>query len=326
MAAGKSKPTVLIAERLAPTPAEWLGQRAELIWCHGDEQTLQAHLPEADALIVRTYTQVTGDLLDQAPNLQVVGRAGVGLDNIDLEAARLRGVDVVYTPDANTQAVVEYAFSLMFDILRPRPELPPHAEAQAFHDLRRTQVGTQLEELTMGIVGFGRIGRRIGEVAYAIGMNLIVCDLLPESQVRKQVDFPFEYRDHAAVYTHSDVVTLHVDGRPGNRHMVDADALAHFRDTALLLNTSRGFVINPAALADWAREHPRGRAVLDVHDPEPPPPDYPLWDLPNVRLMPHLASRTDKAMENMSWVVHDVLAVLEGRQPVSSALEGPQNR
>jgi D-3-phosphoglycerate dehydrogenase len=315
-----TRPTVLIAERLAPTPAQWLGERASLVWCQGDRDALEAHLPEAEALIVRTYTEVTGELLDRAPNLRVVGRAGVGLDNVDLEACRLRGIEVVYTPNANTQAVVEYVFGLMLDELRPRAAMQGVTDPASFHELRRTHVGTQLEELTLGIVGFGRIGRRVGEVAYAMGMNLVVCDLLPESQVRKAVDFPFEYLDHHAAYARSDVVTLHVDGRSSNRGLIDGEALSHFRDRALLLNTSRGFVVDPEALAAWARAHPEARAVLDVHDPEPPPADYPLWDVANVRLMPHLASRTAKAMENMSWVVHDVLAVLEGRRPEASAL------
>jgi len=115
------------------------------------------------------------------------------------------------------------------------------------------------------------------------------------------------------------VVTLHVDGRSSNRHLIDADALRCFRGSGMLINTSRGFVIDNQALARWAREHPEAQAVLDVHEPEPPPPDYPLWGLPNVRLMPHLAARTQRAMQNMSWVVHDVLAVLEGRRAENPA-------
>jgi phosphoglycerate dehydrogenase-like enzyme len=314
-----ARPTVLIAERLAQAPAQWLGERAALIWAQNDPATLQEHLPEADALIVRTYTTVTAELLDQAPKLKVVGRAGVGLDNVDLQACRERGIQVVYTPDANTQAVVEYVFALMFDALRPRVGLDGPTSPEQFHALRKANVGKQIEELTLGIVGFGRIGRRVGEVAYALGMNLTVCDLLPESQVRKAVRFPFEYLDHESLYAHSDIVTLHVDGRASNRGLIDAQALARFRDNAMLVNTSRGFVIDSEALAQWAKEHPEGQAILDVHEPEPPPEDYPLWNLPNVRLMPHLAARTHRAMANMSWVVHDVVAVLEGRRPENPA-------
>jgi D-3-phosphoglycerate dehydrogenase len=310
---------VVVAETLAQRPAHWIAERSEAVFVGRDGDLLAHHIPDADALIVRTYTQVDRALLERAPRLKVVGRAGVGLDNIDLPACRERGVRVVHTPRANTQAVVEYVLALMLDAVRPRPNLDGPASPETFHQLRQQQVGTQLEELTLGIVGFGRIGVRVAELAYTLGMNLKVCDILPESQVRKAVEFPFEYLDHQAVYSESDIVTLHVDGRPENHHMLDRQALACFRHNALLINAARGFLIDNQALADWLNANPAARAVLDAHHPEPPPDDYPLWHLPNARLLPHLAARTGRALENMSWVVHDVLAVLEGREPAAPA-------
>ncbi|MFP4143838.1 MAG: NAD(P)-dependent oxidoreductase [Phycisphaeraceae bacterium] len=311
----EKRPVVVITETLADKPAEWLGKRAELVWVGLDDpDALQAALARADALLVRTYTQVTGELLDQAPNLKVVGRAGVGLDNIDLDAARERGMPVVYTPDANTQAVVEYVFGLLLDVLRPRTELT-RTSADRFHELRKSEVGEQLDQLTLGILGFGRIGKRVGEVAHAIGMNLKVCDLLPEAELRKAVDYPFAFVSHDELYARSDIVTLHVDGRPANRHLLDREALGKLKPHCLLVNAARGMLVDAEALADWARAHARATAVLDVHDPEPPPADYPLWGLDNVHLLPHLASRTDAALDNMSWVVRDIWAVLEGRSP-----------
>ncbi len=325
------RPTVVITETLADRPAAWLAERAQLVWQPHDQPGLREALASADALLVRTYTQVNDALLDQAPRLRVVGRAGVGLDNIDLDACERRGIPVVSTPDANTQAVVEYVLGLMLDHYRPRTPLPPPPTpalrseapngrvrdelAATFHQLRKTEVGRQLDELTLGILGFGRIGKCLGRVAHAIGINLKVCDLLPEAEARKAVEYPFDYVDHATLYANCDVVTVHVDGRPGNRHLLDAAAFARFRPDALFINAARGMLVDHHALAAWARANPRARAVLDVHDPEPPPLDYPLWGLPNVTLIPHLASRTDRALENMSWVVKDVAAVLEGRPP-----------
>jgi phosphoglycerate dehydrogenase-like enzyme len=274
-------------------------------------------------LVVRTYTIVDGAFLDRAPKLKVVGRAGVGLDNIDLDACKQRGVRVVYTPDANTQAVVEFILALMLDHYRPRTDLPPpgaHAGADIFHSLRKTEVGTQLDQLTLGIVGFGRIGKRLGKAAHAIGMNLRVCDLLPEAELRKAVDYPFDYVDHETLYGGCDIVSLHVDGRAGNRHMIDAAALKHLRDDCLFINAARGMLVDSDALAAWAKTHPKAHVMLDVHDPEPPPGNYPLFDLPNVRLLPHIASRTVQALDNMSWVVRDVVTVLEGREPKCSAV------
>lgn len=307
--------TVLVSETLAPTPAQWLARQVDLQWVAHDAPEFRDKLAEAQGLIVRTYTKVTGELLDAAPNLRVVGRAGVGLDNIDLDACRQHGVVVVYTPDANTQAVVEYVLALLFDALRPRVTMEAPIEAEAFHELRKTQVGRQLDQLTLGIVGFGRIGKRLGLAAHALGINLKVCDLLPEAELRKHVDYPYQFVDHHTLYESSDIISIHVDGRASNRHMIDAEALSHFKRDAIFVNAARGFLVDAEALVNFARTNPQAQLILDVHSPEPPTPEYPLWGLANVRLLPHLASRTHTAMDNMCWVVRDVLAVLQGHQP-----------
>ena len=310
------KPRVLITERLDEQCAAWLAERADVVWvAHDDPAAMAAALPGAEGLVVRTYTQVDAALLAQAPKLKVVGRAGVGLDNFDLPACRTAGVRVVYTPDANTQAVVEYVTGLMIDHVRPKTPLPPESSAEIFHQLRKTEVGTQLDEMTLGILGFGRIGKRLGAVAHAIGMNIRVCDLLPEASLRKAVDYPFEYVPHETLYAESDIVTVHVDGRPDNRGMLDAAAFSAMRESVLFINAARGMLVDHAALGSWASSSPRARAVLDVHDPEPPPPDSPLHALTNVTLLPHLASRTTTALKNMSWVVRDVVGVLNGESP-----------
>ncbi|MCC6682436.1 MAG: phosphoglycerate dehydrogenase [Phycisphaeraceae bacterium] len=307
---------ILITETLDPIAADWLAQRAQVVWCKHDDPGFTDALAQAEGLIVRTYTQVNDALLDQAPKLKVVGRAGVGLDNINVPACRKRNIEVVYTPDANTQAVVEYVLGLMLDHFRPRKDLPPSASAAHFHQMRKTEVGTQLDQLTLGILGFGRIGKKLGRVAHALGMSVHACDLLPEAELRKAVNYPFEFVDHDKLYATSDIVTIHIDGRPRNRHLVNREMLAKLKPNVLLINAARGMIVDAAALADWARNHPQAHAILDVHDPEPPEvKTYPLWDLPNVRLLPHLASRTDTALLNMSWVVRDVLDVLEGGTP-----------
>lgn len=310
------KPKVLITERLDEECAAWLAERAEVVWVkHDDASAMAEQLPGADGIVVRTYTQVNAELLAQAPKLKVVGRAGVGLDNFDLPACRAAGVSVVYTPDANTQAVVEYVTGLMIDHVRPKTPLPPIADAATFHDLRKTEVGTQLNEMTLGLLGFGRIGKRLGEVAHAIGMNLRVCDVLPEASLRKAVDYPFDFVTHDELYAGSDVLSIHVDGRPENRALIDAGALEGMREHVLLINAARGMLVDHAALGAWASDRPGVRVLLDVHDPEPPAVDSPLHALPNVALLPHLASRTGTALKNMSWVVRDVAGVLGGDPP-----------
>lgn len=314
------KPTVLITETLDPRAAAWLEEHANVVWRKHDEGVaFNDALADADAAVVRTYTQVNDAFLNAAPKLRVVGRAGVGLDNIDLGACEARGIPVVYTPDANSQAVVEYVFALIFDRIRPRIDFAGEVKPEAFHAMRKEHVGTQLDQLTLGILGFGRIGKRIGQVAHAMGVNLRVNDLLPEPELRKAVDYPFDYVDKESLYARSDILTIHTDGRASNLHLIDADALSQLKPSCLLINAARGMLVDHHALANWLKrdavQREGGYAVLDVHDPEPPPPDYPLLGLPNARLLPHLASRTDTAMLNMSWVVRDVMAVLRGESP-----------
>jgi len=314
-------PKVVITETLDQMCANWLGERCEVVWHQHDAPGLADQLADADALVVRTYTQVDEALLDQSPNVKVIGRAGVGLDNFDLEACKRRGVRVVYTPDANTQAVVEYVLGLILDHYRPRTPLQPGTDAATFHALRKTEVGVELADLTLGILGMGRIGKRIATVAHALGINVRGCDLLGEAVIRQQLPgVPFDFVDHATLYAKSDIVTVHTDGRPGNKHLIDAEALRHFGDGVLLINAARGMLIDHAALLAWLKQHPRATAVLDVHDPEPPAADHPLYGCGNALLLPHLASRTDTALRNMSWVVRDVAAVLAGEAPTYAAV------
>lgn len=315
------RPIAIISETLEPVCQDWLAERCDVRKVAFDAPEFDAGLREAHALVVRTYTQVNRDLLAKTPKLKVVGRAGVGLDNVDLDACRERGIQVVYTPDANTQAVVEYVIGLMLDHFRPRSAMPARCDSQTFHALRKTEIGKQLDQMTLGILGFGRIGKKLVRVAHAIGMNLLVNDLLPEADMRKAVDFPFSYVDLPTLCRDSDILTVHVDGRPANKHLINRDVLNLLKPDCLFINAARGMLVDHDALADWLKANAPigGYAILDVHEPEPPTPELPLWDLPNVKLLPHIASRTGNALENMSWVVRDVWAVLEGRQPKYAA-------
>jgi D-3-phosphoglycerate dehydrogenase len=314
---------IIVTETLDETPAKWLAEHADVVWCRHDSPELDAHLKDAVGLVVRTYTLVTPEFLTRAPKLKVVGRAGVGLDNINLPACKARGVEVVYTPDANTQAVVEYVLGLVLDEFRPRHAMTEYVPGDEFHRLRKIHVGKQLDQFTLGILGFGRIGKRLGRVAAAIGMRVLVSDLLPETSLRDAVAsapggaYPFEFVDTKTLCKNSDILSIHVDGRPENRGLINASTLALLKPSCVLINAARGMLIDTLALAAWAKSAATagGVAIIDVHEPEPPPADYPLFGIKNVRLLPHLASRTPEALENMSWVVRDVLGVLDGKKP-----------
>ena len=232
---------VVVTETLDQVCADWLAERVDLRWCKIDDGApLGDDIADADALIVRTYTQVNDALLDCAPKLKAVGRAGVALENIDVSACRKRGVEVVHTPDANTQAVVEYVTGLLLTHLRDLAYLDPAVDAAQFHHLRKTLNGRQINELTVGILGFGRIGKRLGRVMHAIGANVWACDLLPEVELRKAVEYPFEYVSHETLYAGCDILTVHVDGRASNHHLINAAALGQLKPNCLFVNAARG--------------------------------------------------------------------------------------
>ena len=292
---------VVITERLDQACADWLSERCEVVWHRFDAPGLEAAIADADALVVRTYTRVDAAFLALCPNVRVIGRAGVGLDNFDLDACQAAGVRVVNTPDANTQAVVEYVLGLMLDRFRPRAPLPRGADAETFHRMREHEVGRELATMTLGVVGFGRVGRRVTAVAEALGMSVLACDIEPLDP---------RLVPHARVYGESDIVTLHADGRATNRHMIGADQFGRMKPDAMFINAARGMLVDAAACRRWLEAHPAAFAALDVHDPEPPAADSPLHGLKNCRLLAHLASRTDTALSNMSWVVRDVWEAL----------------
>lgn len=303
---------ILITEPLASAPTAWLSERAQIAQQASDTPSFHEHLESCDGLIIRTYTRVNDALLDRAPRLRVIGRAGVGLDNIDVPACRSRGVEVVHAPAANTQSVVEYVLALLLPRLRPVEPIARALPREAWMKRREVTPGRELGSLALGILGLGRIGRRLAAVAGAIGARVIYHDLLEIPPAERWGAKPV---DLTALFEQSDVISLHVDGRASNRHFVAADLIDRMREDVVLINTSRGFVVDSAALAEFLRAHERGQALIDVHDPEPFGEDYALLSLPNATLLPHLGARTREGMENMSWVVRDVLAVLEGRTP-----------
>lgn len=310
-------PLAVRTEHLDAGAEAWLADRCEVEHAATDDPRFDDLAPDIAALVVRTYTIVDDALLDRLPSLRVVARAGVGLDNIDVAACRRRGVEVVHTPDANTQAVVEYVTCLLCDALRPRVMLGEALPKPRWNEIREEICGAwQMNELVLGILGFGRIGRRVAEIAGAIGFRVIFHDLLaiPEGERRGADAVSMD-----TILAESDVLTIHVDGRDANHGLIDAGMLAKMKSDAIILNTSRGVVIDEPALADWLTRNPAAIALLDVHATEPFTDEDPLLGLPNAHLAPHLASRTATAMANMSWVVKDVWQVLQGETPAHPA-------
>ncbi len=313
-----TKPRVIQAENLDEAPAAWLAERCELIRVGKDDANFRSELALAEGMIVRSYTPVDAALLDAAKKLRVVGRAGVGLDTFDLPACKAHGVRVVHTPGANTQAVVELFFALLLDVVRPRVFLHrPITELVAWKQARKELTADrEMASMTLGILGLGRIGLRIAEVARTFGMRVIYHDLreIPENQ-----RFGAEPVSREELFAQSDALTIHVDGSPRNRRLVGEAEFAQMKPEVVFLNLSRGFVVDPYACASFMIEHSSAVAVLDVHDPEPYDKTYPLIDIANVHLTPHIGGATRPASVAMSWVVRDVWRVLSGEEPECEA-------
>ncbi len=310
-----NRPVVVVTEPLDDRSLTWLGERTEVRRI--EKAQLDEHIARAEGLIVRTYTLVTPELLDRAPRLKVVGRAGVALDNIDVPACRARGVQVVHTPAANTLAVVDYTVRMIVEMNRRFWPMTEPLTPEQFLATRTNKFGRFLSGLTLGVVGAGRIGSRVGRAAVGLGMTVLYNDI-------KDIDlhYPAEALDKPDLYARSDVVTLHVPLTELTRDLICARTLRQFKPGAQLINAARGACVVAADLAEAVRSGHISAAVIDCHEPEPPPPDYPLWGLPNVILTPHVAARVPAALAAMCDVVRDVVAVLEGRPPEYPAEEG----
>ena len=312
---GKDKPIVVVTEPLDERSLANLSARAEVRRIEIDR--LDDHIAQADGLVVRTYTQVTGELLDRAPRLKVVGRAGVALDNIDVPACRARGVEVVHTPEANTLAVVDYTIRMIIELNRRFWPLSGTVTPEQFLATRKNKFGRFLADMTLGIVGVGRIGSRVGRAAQALGMTVLYNDIRPV-----ELDYPCRAVEKQELYARSDLVTLHVPLTDLTRSLIDAESLRQFKPGGQLINCARGGCVVAADLAAAVRDGHIAAAAIDCHEPEPPPSDYPLFGLDGVILTPHIAARVPAALAAMCDVVEDVAAVLDGRQPRFPAQEG----
>ncbi len=304
---------ILVAEPLSQDALQRLssvGDVIELSTC--DEASLLNHVIDCDALVVRTYSQVTSAVINAAKKLKVIGRAGIGVENIDTAAAAAAGVTVVHTPASSTQAVAELTLGLMIALERKVLWCVRQVREDRFLEARGSLSQRQLGDLVLGIVGFGRIGQRVACIAHAaFGMRIIFNDireirthLVPAAAVSKE-----------KLFAQADVISLHVPLTAETKHMINADVLATLKPDALLINTARGAVVDGEALAQALTDGRVAGAAIDVFEPEPPPPDHPLLGAPNCILTPHIGSRTVTALAAMNDVVDDVIAVLEDRSP-----------
>jgi D-3-phosphoglycerate dehydrogenase len=301
---------ILVAEPLAAEGLAVLGERHDVderIGLSKDEYL--AILPDYDALMVRSQVQVDADMIAAGTRLAVVGRAGVGVDNVDLDAATRAGVTVVNAPTGNTIAAAEHTLALLYALARNVPS----AEASLRRgEWKRAQfTGVELRGKTLGIVGFGKIGQAVAARAQAMEMPLLICD--PFVSAEQAANHGAELVDLDTVIERADVISLHVPKTRTTAGMIGAAELARMKPTAYLLNVARGGVVDEAALAEALAAGTIAGAAVDVFAQEPPV-GSPLLDAPHVVLTPHLGASTAEAQVRVAVeAAQQVVDVLEGR-------------
>jgi D-3-phosphoglycerate dehydrogenase len=291
-----------------------LGEVVVLDAC--DKETLIRAIEDCDALLVRTSSRVTADVLAQAHRLRVIGRGGVGVDNIDLAAARERGITVVHTPGAATDAAADLTIGFIVALVRRFRLVDAMVRTGEFWEARGLPPAAELSELTLGILGMGRIGTEVARrCRTAFGMKIVYNDIRPIAPL----DFNAEPRAKDQLYAESDIVSLHVPLTRQTRGLIDSGTLCRFKRGSYLINTARGAVVDSEALADALRNGDLAGAALDVFEPEPLPPNHPLLSATNTLFTAHIGARTGPAQARMNDVVEDVARVLEGKPPLYPA-------
>lgn len=303
-----AKPRVLLTNPIHPDVAPELSTQAEVITAPDTSaDTLRRLIVDVDGIIVRAL--LPPDIFDHARRLRAVVRHGVGLDMIPVDAATARGIPVTNLPGSNTSTVVEYCLAAMFTLLRPLQRLDAALRQSGWRQARPlADRAVELDGLVCGIVGVGAIGTRLASVAQGLGMSVIGLtrrpDTLPAGVVATTKD---------DLFARSDVVVLCCPLNDDTRGLASRQMINNMKSGALLINVSRGPVVDTPALLEALHRGHLGGAALDVHDVQPLPSNSPALDAPNLLLTPHIAGITDSSMRRMSQgAVTSLLALLRG--------------
>ena len=303
------KPFVVIAEFMDENAVETLRDECSVVYdktlAENRDKLLQL-LPDCDALIVRNKTQVRGELLAAAGKLKVVGRLGVGLDNIDLRACSERSIVVIPAVGANTVSVAEYVMAGLLMLARGCYQKCPEVAAGLWP--RERMMGGEIFGKTLGLLGFGGIARAVAVRAHAFDMNVVAYDpyISPENDIWQQYGVaPVSMEDMLA---RSDAVSLHVPLTDQTRNLFDAETIGAMKPGAFLINSSRGGIVDETALAEALRSGQLGGAMIDVFAQEPLPANSPLSNAPNCLLTPHIAGVTGESNTRVSSLIAEKVA------------------
>lgn len=306
-------PRVLITDRVDPVCIDMLqaqGIDADLQTGKSAEE-LKELAQSANGWIIRSGTQISGELIQAAEQLQVIGRAGVGVDNIDLEAATRRGILVINAPDGNTISTAEHTCAMLMALTRNIPQANA-SMVQGKWD-RKSFTGAELYEKTLGIVGVGKIGQAVAQRMQAFGMRTIGYDPVLSKEVADRLGIELVSLDELTAG--SDYITVHTPLNKATRHMFDAARIAQCKPGVGFINCARGGIIDEAALIDALESGQVGGAALDVYSAEPPPPELErLLTHPHVVATPHIAASTSEAQRKVAaQVTEQVIGALQGK-------------
>ena len=308
-------PTIVATGPVFPPAPDLLRDFGELVVAPDDDEAeLLPLVRDAVAVIARGGARIGARLIEEAPELRVIGRSGVGVDRVDVDAATRRGIPVVITPDAGAQAVAEGAIAMMLSLAKRLPLLDRATREGRWEERDRVEIG-DFEGSTLGIVGLGRIGRRVAELARPFGMRVVAYDPFAEDAIDVElVDLP-------ALFATSDFVSLHAPLTAETRGLVDESLLARARPGMILVNLSRGALIR--SLDDLLAALESGRLAgvgLDVFEPEPPDVSHPLFRDPRVLLSPHALGMSRRAKERIfREMAEGMAAALRGERPPAVA-------
>jgi D-3-phosphoglycerate dehydrogenase len=288
-----SLPVVLIADKLAESTVEALGDQVEVRWVDGpDREKLLAAVPEADALLVRSATNVDAEVLTAAPKLKIVARAGVGLDNVDVDTATERGVLVVNAPTSNIHSAAEHALALLLSAARQIPAADASLREHAWK--RSSFSGTEIFGKTVGVVGLGRIGQLVAQRLAAFGAHIVAYD--PYVSPARAAQLGIELLTLDELLVRADFISVHLPKTPETAGLIDKEALAKTKPGVIIVNAARGGLVDEAALAEAVTSGHVRAAGIDVFTSEPCT-DSPLFDLPQVVVTPHLGASTTEAQD-----------------------------
>jgi D-3-phosphoglycerate dehydrogenase len=304
------KPKVLVKEKIADTGVELLSERFDVeIGTDWDDGELEKRIGEFDGILIRSATKLTADLIERGDNLKVIGRAGTGVDNVDIEAATQRGIIVANAPEANSIAAAEHTLALMLALCRNVPQA--HASLSAGKWERSNFKGTELYGKTLGVAGFGRIGQLVAKMAQGFDMKVVGYDKFVTAERFRELGVEGAETPEE-LFGAADFISLHLPKTPETVGFVDAEAIGRMRDGVRIVNCARGELIDLDALIDGLESGPVAGAALDVF-PEEPFTDHPILSRGDVVVTPHLGASTAEAQDRAGIVTAEqVTAALDG--------------